>query len=64
VPGASISTIGWRVLLPVWVSVRSSYASSWVPNPPGKKTKASDSFTNTNLRVKKYLKLISRASST
>jgi hypothetical protein len=30
-------------------------ASSRVPNPPGKRTAASDSFKNATLRLKKYL---------
>ncbi len=34
-----------------------------VPNPPGRSTKAWDSFMNISLRVKKYLKLMSFGSS-
>ena len=49
-------------LLPVCISVSSSNASSSVPNPPGSSAKASDSFRNVTLRVKKYLKLMSFAS--
>jgi hypothetical protein len=52
-PGTSSSTTGAGCALPVWSNVSSSNASSRVPKPPGSSTNASDSFTNSSLRVKK-----------
>ena len=49
--------------MPVWISVRASKPSSWVPKPPGKRAMAEASFMNSSLRVKKYLKFISLGSS-
>ena len=58
-PGSSTITIGKMCDLPVWTSVSASNASSWVPNPPGKSTTASDSLMNISLRVKKYRMVMS-----
>ncbi len=59
----SSSTIGPDWAFPVCTRVSSSKASSNVPNPPGRRTNASASFTNVTLRVKKYRKLTSFGSS-
>ena len=58
-PGRSISTSGINRLLPVCIKVTASYPSSIVPNPPGKRAMASECRRKINLRVKKYLKVIS-----
>ena len=55
-------TMGNRWLLPVCTSVSTSKPSSCVPKPPGNRATASDSFTNSSLRVKKYFRCISLAS--
>ena len=48
--------------MPVCTSVSTSKPSSWVPKPPGNRATASDSFTNSSLRVKKYFRCISLVS--
>src|SRR3990167_2375893 len=52
-PGWSSSTTGTRGLLPVWIRVRTSSASSRVPKPPGQSTRPSASLTKNSLRKKK-----------
>ncbi|MNP41493.1 hypothetical protein D3C76_1351990 [compost metagenome] len=52
-PGESSSTTGTSGLLPVWIRVSTSSASSRVPKPPGHSTRASASLTKNSLRMKK-----------
>jgi hypothetical protein len=42
-------------VLPVWIRVKTSMASSRVPKPPGKTAMASASLTKATFLLKKYL---------
>jgi len=48
-----MTTTGKPLILPVWISVAVSNASSIVPKPPGNTTKAYEYFTNMTFRTKK-----------
>src|SRR5690606_39799997 len=58
-----ITTIGNRLILPVWIRVSVSKNSSSVPKPPGRTIKAKEYLRSNSLRTKKYSIVTNRSRS-